>query len=140
MTSQPMDFTDYLIRQQQQQWQQDRIDKLFRSDEDRNAEIAQRIEDLAHDSAEGAAAATSEAEEAFVEVITEARDLRKKITSGVVAPDDARHALAEMRQRHKKIAAHVPSIKTAYERAVKTIEDPAARVAELTSRFGILRR
>jgi hypothetical protein len=40
MTSQPMDFTDYLIRQQQQAWQQSRIDKLFRSDEDRDAQIA----------------------------------------------------------------------------------------------------
>jgi hypothetical protein len=97
-----------------------------------------RIEDQAQDSAEGAAAAASEAEVALVEVITEARDLRKKITNGVVSPDDARHALAELRQRHREIAAHVPSI--AYDRAVKTIEDPAARVAELTSRFGILRR
>jgi hypothetical protein len=59
-------------------------------------------------------------------VITEARDLRKKITSGVVSPEDTRHALAKL--RHKKIAAHVQSIKVAYDRAVKTIEDPAARV------------
>jgi hypothetical protein len=140
MTSQPMDFTDYLIRQQQQAWQQSQIDKLLRSDEDRNAEVARRIEDLAHDSADGAAAAASDAEEALGDVITEARDLRKKITSGVLSPDNARHALAELRQRHRQIAAHVPSIKTAYDGAVKTIEDPAARVAELTSRFGILRR
>jgi hypothetical protein len=45
MTSQPTDFTDYLIRQQQQAWQQSQIDKLFRSDEDRDAQIARRIED-----------------------------------------------------------------------------------------------
>jgi hypothetical protein len=140
MTSQPMDFTDYLIRQQQQQWQQDQIKKLFRSDEDRDAEIARRVEDQAQDSAEGAAADASEAEEALVEVITEARDLRKEITSGVVPPDNARHALAELRQRHKKIATHVPSIKTAYDRAVKTIADPAAKVAELTSKFPSLHR
>jgi hypothetical protein len=140
MTSQPMDFTDYLIRQQQQAWQQSQIDKLFRSAEDRDAEVARRIEDQAQDSAEGAAAAASEAEEALVEVITEARDLRKMCTSGVLSPDDARHALAKLRQRHKEISARVPSIKVAYDRAVKTIEDPAARVAELTSRFGILRR
>jgi hypothetical protein len=140
MTSQPMDFTDYLIRQQQQAWQQSQIDKLFRSDEDRDAEVARRVEDQAQDSAERAAAAASEAEGAFVEVITESRDLRKKITNGVASPDDVRHALAKLWQRHKKIAAHLPSIKVAYDRAVKTIEDPAARVAELTSRFGILRR
>jgi hypothetical protein len=140
MTSQPMDFTDYLIRQQQQAWQQSQIDKLFPSEEDRTAQIARRIEDQAHDSAEGAAADASEAEEALVDMITEARDLRKKITSGVVAPDDARHALAELRHRHKGIAARVRYIKTAYEGAVKTIEDPAARVAELTSKFPSLRR
>lgn len=56
MTSQPMDFTDYLIRQQKQAWQQSKIDKLFRSDEDRDAQIARRIEDQVQDSAEGAAA------------------------------------------------------------------------------------
>ena len=59
---------------------------------------------------------------------------------GVVSPDNARRALAELRRRHKEISARVPSIKVAYEGALKTIEDPAARVAELTSRFGILRR
>jgi hypothetical protein len=133
------DITDYLIRQQQQAWQQSQIDKLFPSEEDRNAEIARRIEDQAHDSAERAAVAATDAEEAFVDVITEARDLRKKITGGVVAPDDARRALANLRQRHKKIAAHVPSIRTAYDRAMKTIEDPAARVGELMNKFPSLR-
>src|SRR4029453_16028544 len=49
-----------------------------------DAQIARRIEDQAQDSAEGAAAAASEAEEAPVEGITEARDPRKKITTGGV--------------------------------------------------------
>jgi hypothetical protein len=53
-------------------------------------------------------------------VIAEARGLREKITSGAVSPDDARRALAELRRRHKEIAAHVPSSKIAYQRAVKT--------------------
>jgi hypothetical protein len=104
-----MDFTDYLIRQQQQAWQQSQIDKLFRSDEDRDAQVARRIEDQAQDSAEGAAAAASEAEEALVEVITEARDPRKKITTGVVSPDDARHALAKLRQRLRSLLMAGPS-------------------------------
>jgi hypothetical protein len=65
----PMDFRDYLSRQQQQ-WQQDQIDKLFPSDEDRNAELAQRIEDQAYDSAEGAAVDASDAEEALTDVVT----------------------------------------------------------------------
>ena len=73
-------------------------------------------------------------------MITEAKDLPKKIMSGVVPPDDARRALAELRRRHKEIATHLSAIKIAYDGAAKTIEDPAARVAELTSRFGSLQQ
>jgi hypothetical protein len=105
-----------------------------------NAEIEWRIEDQAYERAEGTATAASEAEEALGDVIAEAKDLRKKITSGVVSPEDARRALAGLRQRHRVIAAHIPSIKIAYDGAVKIIEDPAARVAELTSKFGSLRQ
>ena len=105
-----------------------------------DAEIERRIEDRAYDSAQRAAAAAGDVEEALGDVIAEARELRKKITSGVVSPDDARRALAELRQRHREIAAHLPSIKIAYDGAVKTIEDPAAKVAELTSRFGSLQQ
>jgi hypothetical protein len=105
-----------------------------------DAEIERRIEDQAYDSAQRAAAAASDAAEALGDVIAEARGLRKKITSGVVSPDDARHALAELRRRHGEIAPHVPSMKIAYEGAVKTIEDPAARVSELMSKFGSLQQ
>jgi hypothetical protein len=105
-----------------------------------NAEIARWIEDQAYERAEGAAAAAGDAEEALGDVIAEARGLRKKITSGVVSADDARRALAELRQRHREIAAHVPSIKIAYDGAVKTIEDPAAKITELTSKFGSLQQ
>ena len=105
-----------------------------------SAEIARRVRDRAYDSAEGAATAASDAEEALGDVIAEARELRKKITSGAVSPDDARRALAGLRQRHRVIAAHVPSIKIAYDGAVKTIEDPAAKVTELTSKFGSLQQ
>ncbi len=105
-----------------------------------DAEIARRFRDLAYDSAEGAAAAASEAEETLGDVVAEARELRKKIASGVVSTDDARRALAELRQRHRVIAAHLRSIKIAYDGAVKTVEDPAARVTELTSKFGSLQQ
>ena len=105
-----------------------------------DAEIAQRLSDRAHDAAEGAATAAGDAQEALDDVIAEARELRKKITSGAVSPDDARRALAELRQRHRVIAAHLRSIKIAYDGAVKTVEDPAARVTELTSKFGSLQQ
>jgi hypothetical protein len=77
---------------------------------------------------------------ALGDVIAEAKELRSKIMSGVVSPDDARRALAGLQQRHSQVAAHVPSIKIAYDRAVKTIEDPAAKITELTSRFGSLQQ
>ena len=60
--------------------------------------------------------------------------------SGVVSPDVARRALAELRQRHRELAARVRSIEIAYDGAVKTIQDPAAKVTELTSRFGSLQQ
>ena len=110
------------------------------SDEEREAEVARRVGDQARDAAERAAAAASEAEEGRGDVIDEPRGLRQKITSGGVSPDDARRALAGLRQRHRVIAARVPSIKLAYDGAVRTIEDPAARVAELTSKFGSLQQ
>jgi hypothetical protein len=104
-----------------------------------DAEIERRIEEQAYDSAQRAAAAAGDAEEALG-VVAEARGLRKKIASGMVSSDDARRALAELRRRHGEIAPHVPSMKIVYEGAVKTIEDPAARVAELTSKFGSLQQ
>ncbi len=73
-------------------------------------------------------------------MIAEARELRKKITSGVVSPDDARRALAGLRQRHRVIATHVPSVKIAYGGAVKTIDDPATKITELASKFGSLQQ
>ena len=105
-----------------------------------DAEIERWIEDRAYDSAQRAAAAAGDVEEALGDVIAEARELRKNITSGAASPDDARRALVELRQRHRQIATHLPSIKIAYDGAVKTIEDPAAKVAELTSRFGSLQQ
>jgi hypothetical protein len=109
-------------------------------DGERDAAIAQRVQDHAYDAADSAAVAANDAEEALGDVITEAKDLRKKITTGVVSPDDARQTLAELRERHRKIATQLPPIKIAYDRALKIIEDPAAKVTELTSRFPNLRQ
>ena len=79
-------------------------------------------------------------ENLILKVITGAKDLRKKIASGVVSADDARCALAGLRQRHRVIAAHARSIKIAYDGAAKTIQDPEAKVTELTSKFGSLQQ
>jgi hypothetical protein len=58
----------------------------------------------------------------------------------VVSPEDARRVLAGLRHRHGEIAAHARSIKIAYDVAVRTIEDPKAKVTELTSKFGSLQQ
>jgi len=77
-------------------------------DEDGDAKIARRIEEQAHHTAEGAAAAASDAEDTLHGVIAEAKGLRKMIMSGVVSTDDARRALVGLRRRHKEVAVHVP--------------------------------
>ena len=46
MTDQPMDFRDFLIRQQQQERMAQRFDALFTKDEDHAAAVTQGIEDL----------------------------------------------------------------------------------------------
>jgi hypothetical protein len=69
----------------------------------------------------------------------QARDLRKRISSGLASEKDAK-ALGNLRKLHTGLVARTASIKTVYEDAVKTIEDPAARVAALTSKYSALRR
>ena len=140
MTSQPMDFRDYLNRQQQQVWQRSQIDKLFpKSDEDHAADQAELISQQAYDTAEACAVDATEVEEALTDVVTQARDLRKRISSGLVSEKDAREALGNLRKRRAKVVARTASIKTAYDGAVKTIEDPAARVAALKNKYPALR-
>jgi hypothetical protein len=57
-----------------------------------------------------------------------------------VSEKDAREALGNLRKRGAKLVARTASIKTAYEGAVKTIEDPAARVTALKNKYPALRR
>jgi hypothetical protein len=57
VTDQPMDYRDYLIRQQQQERMEQRFDALFTKDEKHAAAATQRIEDHAYYAAQEAAAA-----------------------------------------------------------------------------------
>jgi hypothetical protein len=141
MTSQPMDYRDYLIRQHEQERMRQQFERLFpKSDEDHAAEQADRVAQLAYDTAEECAAGASEVEEALTEVVTQARDLRKRISSGLVSEKDARETLGNFRKLRAKQVARTASIKTVYGGAVKTIEDPAARVTALRSKYPALRR
>lgn len=136
-----MDYRDYLIRQHEQERMTQRFDALFsKSDEDHAADHAELVARQAYDTAEACAVGALEVEEALTNVVTEARDLRKRISSGLVSEKDAREALGNLRQLHAKLVARTASIKTMYEGAVKKIEDPAARVAALKNKYPALRR
>ncbi len=94
MTEQPMDYRDWLIRQHEQERMRQRFEGLFsKSDDDHAAEQADRVSQLAYDTAEECVVGASEVEEALTEVVTEARDLRKRISSGLVSEKDARARL-----------------------------------------------
>jgi hypothetical protein len=57
-----------------------------------------------------------------------------------VSEKDDREALGNLRKLRANLVARTASIKTAYEGAVKTIEDPAGRVAALKNKYPALRR
>jgi hypothetical protein len=86
VTDEPMDYRDYLIRQQQQQERiAQRFDALFTKDEDHAAAATQRIEDQAYYDAQEAAA-YDDVQESLTDVITQTRDLHAQIQSGI-APE-----------------------------------------------------
>jgi hypothetical protein len=53
VTDQPMDYRDWLIRQQQQEHMAQRFDALFTKDEEHAAAATQSIENLAYHTAQG---------------------------------------------------------------------------------------
>ena len=141
MSDQALDFRDYLIRQQQQDRLQQEFNALFpKSDEDHAADQAERVSQQAYEAAEASAVAASEVEEALTDIVTQARDLRKKISNGLVPEKDARETLGNLRKLRAELVARTASIKTVYEGATRDIEDPAARVAALKSKYSALRR
>ena len=117
------------------------VDALFsKSEEDHAADQADRVCQHAYDTAETCAGHTSDIEEALVDVVTQARDLRKKISNGLVSEKDARETLRNLRTLRARLEARTASIKTMYEGALRTIEDPAARVTALKDKYPALRR
>ena len=107
---------------------------------DHAADQAERVSQQAYEAAEASAVAASEVEEALTDIITQARDLRKKISNGLVSDKDARETLGNLRKLHAELVTRTASIKTVYEGATRDIEDPAARVAALKSKYSALRR
>jgi hypothetical protein len=89
VTDEPMDYRDWLIRQQQERIAR-RFDALFTKDEDHAAAATQGIENQACYEAQEAAAVYDYVQESLTDVITQARDLRARIHSGTEPEKDAR--------------------------------------------------
>ena len=140
MTDQPMDFRDYLIRQHQQESMARQFDALFTKDEDHAAAATQGIEDLAYHAAQEAAAAYDYVQESLTEVITQARDLRAWIQSGMVPEKDARKLLADLRKQCAELVAKIAPTKSKHDSAQADLKDPAAKRDALIARFPALRR
>ena len=139
MTDQPMDYRDWLIRQQQQERMAQRFDALFTKDEDHAAAATQGIENQAYHTAQEAAAAYDDVQESLTNVITQARDLSAGIQSGTVPEKDARKLLADLGSQLAKLSPRSPRPEQARQRAGHPEGPPAKREA-LINRFPALRR
>ena len=140
MTDQPMDYRDWLIRQQQQERIAQRFDALFTKDEDHAAAATQRIEDQAYYDAQEAAAVYDDVQESLTDVITQTRDLHAQIQSGIAPEKDARKLLADLRKQCAELVGKIAPTKSRHDSAQATLKDPAAKREALIARFPALRR
>jgi chromosome segregation ATPase len=140
VTDEPMDYRDWLIRQQQQDRMRQQFEALFTKDEDHAAAATQGIENLAYHTAQEAAAAYDHVQESLTDVITQARDLRARIHSGTVPEQDARKLLAHLRKQHAEQVAKIAPTKSRHDSAQATLKDPAARREALINKYPALRR
>lgn len=115
MTDEPMDYRDYLIRQQQQERIAQRFDALFTKDEDHAAAATQRIEDQAYYDAQEAAA-YDDVQESLTDVITQTRDLHAQIQSGIAPEKDARELLADLGRQLAKLVGKIAPTKRRHDR------------------------
>jgi hypothetical protein len=140
VTDQPMDYRDYLIRQQQQDRIRQQFEALFTKDEDHAAAATQGIENLAYHTAQEVAATYDHVQESLTDVITQARDLRVRIHSGTVPEQDARKLLADLRKQCAEQVAKIAPTKSRHDSAQATLKDPAARREALINKYPALRR
>jgi hypothetical protein len=140
VTDEPMDYRDWLIRQQQQERIAQRFDALFTKDEDHAAGATQGMEDQAHCDAQEAAAAYDDVQESLTDVITQTRDLHAQIQSGNAPEKDARELLADLGRQRAKLVAKIAPTKSKHDSAHATLKDPAAKREALIARFPALRR
>jgi hypothetical protein len=117
VTDQPMDHRDWLIRQQQQERIAQRFEALFTKDEDHARSGIQGIENLAYQEAQEAAALYDHVQESLTEVITQTRDLRAQIQSGLAPEQDARELLGDLRNQRAELVGKIADQEQARQRA-----------------------
>jgi hypothetical protein len=71
-------------------------------------------------------------QESLTDVITQARDLRAPIQSGIVPEKDTR--------KHAELVVKIAPTKSRYDSAQATLKDPAARREALINKYPALRR
>jgi hypothetical protein len=135
-----MDYRDWLIRQQQQERIAQRFEALFTKDEDHARSGIQGIESLAYQEAHEAAALYDHVQESLTDVITQTRDLRAQIQSGLAPEQDARKLLGDLRNQRAELVAKIAPTKSRHDSAQATLKDPAAKREALIARFPALRR
>jgi chromosome segregation ATPase len=135
-----MDYRDWLIRQQEQERIAQRFEALFTKDEDHARSGIQGIESLAYQEAHEAAALYDHVQESLTDVITQTRDLRAQIQSGLAPEQDARKLLGDLRNQRAELVAKIAPTKSRHDSAQATLKDPAAKREALIARFPALRR
>ena len=79
-------------------------------------------------------------QESLTDVITQARDLRARIQSGIVPEKDARELLRELRRRRDELVARIAPTKSRHDSAQADMKDPAATREALIAKYPALRR
>lgn len=110
---------------------------LTEDTDDRDQRTAGVLEDQARNEMVDLAQRAEAVENAIGDVIDEARSVRSAINRGELTTDQAKQMLADLRDRHRGVMGQIPNLRTSYERAQQTVEDPAALRDRLAEKYGL---
>jgi chromosome segregation ATPase len=134
-TDQPMDFRDYMVREQQRDHMRQQLEAITPSQEDRDHDAATAVERHAIEVGQECHNVVSAAEDDLLSTSSRARDLRSEILSGTVSRDEALKRLQDLHKQRDALLAKIRSTKSVYDSAAKSVEDPTAAVTSLRQRF-----
>jgi chromosome segregation ATPase len=130
-------FRDFLVEEGQRQQAAQRLADALPDPERVAADAEQAVEAAARDQIAGIAEQAESLDDGLVEMVTEARTLRKRITSGALTVEEAKEALKSLRQRHGATRYTLGVLRPRYEAAVEQVKNPAARRDELIAKYGL---